>query len=432
MENEQIIIEDVEKAVGEVYLMKDTGVIRAVLATVVGNLIDPKTPPIWLILLAGSSSGKTIMLNLLNKLENYIMPVDTLTTNTFASGLKRDEETSLLHKANRKILIFKDLTVLTTMNEEGQREIMGQFRAIYDGSFNKKTGNNADIDWKGKIGVLGAGTIAVQMKMRQYAQNGERFLNYIIDIADPREITMRAMMNQKKLALEEERLAIFVAKFVNQILNAAKNKSGEIPQEIMEEMADVADFCTLARSPVIMNKKNVAIVDYVPEREVGPRMGTMLMHMANALMFISRENYLSNENAKILYKIGLDSIPVDRRLILTLLTRYRSSTTKNIAIKLNYTTETVRAWLNQLNALKMVDRRKDGQNDVWTLRKQYKIVMNKYVGIEDLDIDLQVSDDEESGSAYADDSATRYDQAPDPSVHYEKLDTLQQEELDNF
>ncbi len=409
--NHALTIEEVESKIKDVYLLVDVGIVRVTLAAAIANRVNLHDKPVWLLILAGSSAGKTIMLQLLDKCGAWIHPIDTLTTNTFASGLQRDEEVSLLRKANNGVLVFKDFTTITTMNEEGQREIMGQLRAIYDGSFDKKTGNANDVKWVGKIGIIAAGTIAVQRKMRQYSENGERFLNYIIKVADPKDITRKAMANQKDIKMKETELAEIVKKFVNQKLSEVFSNPKEIPPEIEEEMVQVADFCTMARSPVQMNKKNPAVVDFVPDREMPPRMAMMLKNIAVSLMVISGEELLSEFNAKIIYKIGLDSIPVERRMMLRILAQYREATTRNIAIKTNYTTETVKAWLTQLNALKMVDRigSGGGGGDKWELRKEYADIMCKYEGITREDAELYLSDEEE-GNAYVDSEENQRDE----------------------
>ena len=85
-------IEELEEKIKEVYLLVDEGIIRISLATIIGNRISVADKPIWLLLLAGSSSGKTAVMDLLTKCGPWMVPVDTLTTNTF----ERTEDPSLL------------------------------------------------------------------------------------------------------------------------------------------------------------------------------------------------------------------------------------------------------------------------------------------------------------------------------------------------
>jgi len=404
-----ITIEQVENKIKDVYLLVDEGIIRIVLATVLGNRLGLSDKPIWLLLLAGSSSGKTAIMGIIDKCGPWIVPVDTLTTNTFASGLKRDEEVSLLWKANNGVLVFKDFTTITSMNEEGLREIMGQLRSIYDGEFTKRTGNANDTLWVGKVGIIAGGTIASQRKMRQFSEQGERFINYVLKIADAKDITRKAMSNQKNLKEKSNEIAEFVAEFINEKLSTINKESLEIPLEIKEAMIDVADFATKARSPVTMSKKDPTMVEFVGDREMPPRMAMMLTNIAIALMILCDETELSMFNAQILYKTALDSIPVERRIVLKMLAQYREATTKALAQHLNYPTQTVRAWCNQLNALKMIDRSSSGKSDTWMLKKEYKEVMCKYENINDEDEVLSEDNtfEEEDYSAYYDKNSER-------------------------
>lgn len=388
----ELTIEEIEEKIQEVYLLVDPGIIRIVIATVLGNRLNLSDKPIWLLLLAGSSSGKTLLMSIIDKCGSWIVPIDTLTTNTFASGFRSDKEPSLLHKANNGILVFKDFTTITSMNEDGLREIMGQLRSIYDGEFTKRTGNANDTLWKGKVGIIAGGTIAAQRKMRQYSEQGERFINYVMKVADSREITRRAMQNQKNQKAKADEIAEMVAEFINQKIEGTHPDTLEIPLDIKDAMIDVADFATMARSPVTMSKKDPTMVEFVGDREMPPRMAMMLGNIATALMVMSDENSLGPLNAQILYKTALDSIPVERRIVLAVLAKYRDASTKALAQHLNYPTMTIRAWCNQLNALKMIDRTSGGKSDIWVLKENYKRVMCKYENITEEDATLEADE----------------------------------------
>lgn len=393
-------LDEIEKEVKDVYLIVDEGIIAVVIATVVSNRIKSQASPVWLLLMSGSSAGKSIMTNLISKCGDWIIPVDTLTTNTFASSMKRDTEVSLLHKAKNGVLVFKDFTIIANMNEEGFREIMGQLRGIFDGSFNKYSGNDADVAWTGKIGCLAAGTIEVQRRMRDFSKNGERFLNYIINVADYKEMAKRAMRNQATIKEKEEYLQKIVAAFVNQIITTMLIKDIFISNEIEDEMINVANFCTLARSPVVMSKKDPRLVEFVGDREAPSRMAMMLKNLAVSLLLIQSKETLDDKNARILYKIGLDSIPVERRLCLKVLSEYRNSNTQSIAVKLHYPTETVLAWLNQLHALKLVDKIKEGNSFVWQIHEEHRAIMVKYLELKVVDAQLSIEDEYDTDNVY--------------------------------
>lgn len=387
-------IQELEKEIQDVYLLNDKGIVKIILATVLANRLGLSSKPVWLLILAGSSSGKTALLQTLDKIGDWIFPIDTLTTNTFASGLARSEEVSLLWKANEGVLVFKDFTTITSMNEQGLQEIMGQLRAIYDGSFDKKTGNGLDVHWVGKLGIIAGGTIASQRKMRQFSEQGERFINYILQVPDAKEMTRRAIKNQKSLKDQEKHLQELVADFVNEKIAKYQKKELTIPALIEEEMVQVADFCTLARSPVTVDQRTGNVI-FVGDREMPSRMAIMLTNIAMALMIICDEDDLSEENALILYKTAMDSIPVDRRMILRLLAQFNGATTKNLAVKLNYPTEPIRSWCGQLNARGIIHRANTvGASDLWQLKDDYKHIILKYENLQTVNSNLQPTEAE--------------------------------------
>jgi len=423
MEKKLITIQQIEEEVGRVYLLVDKGIVRIIISTVVGNRLKISGKPIWLLILSGSSAGKTSLMDIISKCGKWIVPIDTLTTNTFASGLRSDTESSLLFQANDGVLVFKDFTTLTSMNEEGLREIMGQLRAIYDGSFHKKTGNNVVIDWTGKIGIIAGGTGAAARKMRQFSDQGERFINYHLEVANSREMAIRAMDNVSSLKEKEEGLRDLVAEFVNQKLSTTLPENLKVPRELQLEIIDVADLATMARSPVTMDKKDPTVVAFVGEREQPARMAMMLTNIASALMVISDETELSPFNASILHKTALDSIPVERRLVLQVLAKYREANTKAIAQQLHYNTVIVRSWCNQLDSLKMLDRvsggKGQGSSDIWKLKDEYKTIICKFENIIDIDEVLQ-----DNGTEDYDDGFSNAYMTPEQKINDEKMNKI--------
>jgi hypothetical protein len=385
--NKKRTIEDVEEEFEKVFLIKDKTVVRFILASIIGNQMDISDKPIWPLLVAGSSGGKSALLETLAKLP-FVHYIDTLTTSTLASGYGGgSEEASLLHKANNGILVFKDFTVLTTMNEDALREIMGQFRAVYDGTFDKKTGNTKNTAWKGKIGILAGGTMAAQLKIRQYSDQGERFINYHIEQPDRLEMTRRAVANQKGFKEKLSHLQDVVYDFVMNALENVDSSDLEIKEEIREEMIQVADFATQARSPVVTDKWSGEL-KWVPDKEMPARMAGNLSLLAHVFMIISSSRSLNDLSRSAIYKTALDSIPPDRLVVLRTLTKYEYSTTKSMATKLGYPTDTVRLWCEQLTALKLVERIPKGTagfdsgSDSWRMKVEHRNLMSKFEGIE--------------------------------------------------
>lgn len=114
-----------------------------ILATAISNQSTDK--PLWTFLYAPSGDAKSELAGALKGYNNVIM-IDKITPHTLATGKKEkghkvpDLGEELQNK--HTILVIKDLACLQTLNSEAKREIWGQFRTLYDGDINSRTGNN--------------------------------------------------------------------------------------------------------------------------------------------------------------------------------------------------------------------------------------------------------------------------------------------------
>lgn len=382
-------VEELENEVSKVFLIVDRGVIKVLVATVIANRL--KLDPVWLMLVAPSSGGKSELITALNGLK-FMFPISDITMNTFASGFrgKPGEETSLLWKANYGIFSFKDFTSILSKNKEAKKEIMGQLREIYDGSYDKKTGNGRDTAWKGKIGAIAGATEMIYESMQDLSAMGDRFVMYSIDQPDRREVSRRVLANTTDMAAKRQHIQDCFTSYINYVLAHIDAESPKLTEKTRDELLDVADFATAARSAVMTNFKTGA-VDFVPSKEMPMRVTTQLYNLAAAFLVMNkaRPDYqmrkvhdsdtLAPEYTEILYKVAMDSIPKKRRMALQALATYQSGVSSGgLAALLNYPTETVKSWLYALNGLGITTRLKGRGSDEWILKDEYRNVMIRF------------------------------------------------------
>ena len=85
-----------------------------------------------------------------------------------------------------------------------------------------------------------------------------------------------------------------------------------------------------------------------------------------------------------LFKIAFDSIADTRRIALRHLASYNEVETSGLAVKIDYPTLTVRRWLEDLNALKLVERVKSGgKADRWRLKVEYRHLIQRFENLKD-------------------------------------------------
>lgn len=392
---ERITFDIVQKSYDEALLLADRDLIRLLAASVIANQMDGN--PVWLMIVASSSGGKTATLMTLDELEfiqgrRVTYFISDLTENTLASGFKVQGggDASLLSLMPiGGIMIFKDFTSMLTKRHETRDTIMGQLREVYDRKFDKRTGNKQDVAWKGRVGALAGVTEAVHEYMASMSVMGDRFIMYAPKQPDRREL-LRFIMDlkvddknqEKRLLMAREKMHAYLKTCVSNIHLAKMQMTEKDKEHLME----VADFVTKARSGVIEDQRTGA-VRFVPSAEMPTRLIDQLLSIATALSLMrvvdGKDATLSESDMKLLYKIAFDSIPLKRLWALKELATYlQGVSTAGIAATIGYQTEVVNQWLAQLNALGIINRMKNqGRGDLWTLKPEYREIMVTYQNV---------------------------------------------------
>lgn len=401
-------------------LWEDRGALRLTIATVIGNQMD--MDPVWLMLVAPPSGGKTEIISSLDEIRiggnKTIMPISDMTKNAFVSGMKKTgKETSLLHSMPfGGIFTFKDFTSLLSKNKDDQMEIFGQLREIYDGSYDKHVGTGDNLAWKGKVGALAGSTEVIYEHLEVATAMGARFIMYTINQPD-RETVLRLTLKNKKEKLNKPEIRLYrqqcVKNYVEYIVDHMEEEEVELSEETENNIIKVADFCTRVRSGVIMDERR-GHIKFVPSKEMPMRMAEQLLALASAFIMMDHaednmklagratRGQLSESDTELLYKIAFDSIPIKRRIALKYLAQYSQGiSTSGLAIAIGYQTAVVAQWLAQLNSLGVCDRIKatGTQGDKWMLKEQYRAIMVKFENIkvieDELIDDALVEDDNE-------------------------------------
>ena len=398
--------DEVQKAYDAALLLADRDLIRLVAASVIANQMDGN--PVWLMIVASSSGGKTAVLMTLDELEfvpgrRVTFFISDLTENTLASGFKVSGggDASLLNQMPvGGVMIFKDFTSMLTKRHETRDTIMGQLREVYDRKFDKRTGNKQDVAWKGRVGALAGVTEAVHEYMASMSVMGDRFIMYSPKQPDRRELLRFIMKlkvdteNQEKRLLEARAV---MQDYLRMCIKRLPEAQMVMSEKDKEHLMEVADFVTKARSGVIEDQRTGA-VRFVPSAEMPTRLIDQLLSIATALCLMrvvdNKDPTLDRQDMLLLYKIAFDSIPLKRLWALRQLAMYMQGvSTAGIAAVIGYETNVVGQWLAQLNALGIIDRMKNaGRGDLWSLKQEFRDIMVTYQGVETKDAVLEDPD----------------------------------------
>jgi hypothetical protein len=276
---------------------------------------------------------------------------------------------------------------------------MAQVREIYDGSYSKRTGNNKDINWKGKVGAMAGCTEIIYEHLESLSAMGDRFAMYSIEQPDRKEALRFSIdLKRKGESKDESRAKIRTAtkEYIEYVLKDIEKLELTISPETEDAIIEVADFCTKVRSGVVVDKKYNR-VEFVPSKEMPMRLTEQLLALGTAFMVMrkkdpkeamrgdSEKNFdLTPGDLRILNKVAFDSIPIKRRMALKLLAKYSlGARTAGLATTIGYETRVISGWLSQLNGLGICDREKIAgpQGDRWKLREEYADIMIRFENI---------------------------------------------------
>lgn len=368
--------ERLAKLVYDTYLVVDPGVLKLICAVVISHRLP--ADPVWQFLVAGSSGGKTELLNALNDVTD-VHPLDSITSNTFISGQanRNGKESSLLFRHPSSIITLKDFTTVLAMQRDVRSEIMGQLRKIYDGEFTKSFGTGEDKTWRGKITMLSGVTTSIYTQSEMYAAMGERFIMYAMLLPDRMEAARRAINNATSVDMKERRLEIRQAMkdYMDSIV--VPEEMPQLDPEFREELIELANLATLARSAVERDWHSInKEITFVHDSEMPTRFATQLSTIGSSMMVMNGGPLIEDDKA-ILYKISLDSIHKLRRRSLQEL-RKGPANTAAIATALALPTSSIRRYLEELNAFHILHRQKTNKEDVWTMQPKFVRVMSKF------------------------------------------------------
>lgn len=279
--------------------------------------------PLWIQLSGGSSAGKTTIAFdwMLSDLYEDHWSLSNLTPKTLISGYTKsaNNKASLLNRiGSRGLLLFKDITNLLSQHEEVVKAVAGQFREIADGSVSNHYGTGQGVAWQGNVSILAGLTPEFERLWNLCQPGGERFvtLRYRSVSDNDLEIARRAMRTAgsdiedtaKKRAMQARMREL--VEFTD-LSVPDKPRDEELDEWGLPELATV-----IARLRSIPTTEEGRGASYSLSTEVPGRISRQLMNCAMGLASIRRKERVTVEEAKLVRRLGMDTIPIQKRWIL--------------------------------------------------------------------------------------------------------------------
>jgi hypothetical protein len=349
--------------------LPDAGALYVTLATVVANRLPGD--PVWLLLVAPSSAGKTEILFSLAGLPE-VEPAATLTEASLLSGVPRRDHTAgatggLLRKVGEYgILTLKDFGSVLSMQRDSRAGVLAALRECYDGSWDRPVGvdGGRTLHWEGKLGLVAGVTTVVDRHHGVMDALGSRFAFYRIEVDERKAQTRRALEHVRRARGMRAELREAVARFFAGLELPADER--RLAETDTERLVALADFVTQARSPVERETYSSREIELVPDAEAPARFASMLASLLEGLRIVGLEDATA---WRLVAKVALDSMPAARRKVLEHLVSATSTTTKDAATVLGLPTTTARRTLEDLAAHGVVVRQSGGEGkaDTWSL-----------------------------------------------------------------
>lgn len=364
-------------------LLEDKGILKLICAILVASKMPIVKP--WILIVGSSSGGKSMLLNGIQGVSG-VKELDLLTSNTLLSGARSAVgSASFLHQLMPgSVLCFSDFTTILSLNEEARKAIFSQFRKVWDGRISKATGNGENQDWKGDVTVVGAVTTSIYQALPTMADMGERLVLYHYQMPDVRQVQKFSIRNMRDRDTEE-----LMKKLFNEYLEQPGLFSDTVPEleeTDEDDIMDLSDVASLARSSISRNQySRDQEMTFIHDREMPMRLMKTIVSVALAMLKMNQNmgvNKLLPVDRHVIYRLALDSIPRNRKLVLNTLTRYEFAKSEDIQMRLGMPANLILRVLEDLIALGLVSRQRMENVYLYSLNQKYRVVLSKFENIQ--------------------------------------------------
>ena len=361
--------------------LPDPGPFVLVLAAVAANRL--KGNPVWLMLVAPASSGKTELLDTLLGVPK-VHPVATLTEAALLSGTPSRDRASnasggLLRTIGEEgVVVAKDFTSVLCMNRNQRAAILAALREIYDGCWVRHVGADGGrkLSWDGRLGFLGGVTDIIDSHHGVISALGDRFL-YCRIHAEPsmrrrvaRKVIERAEAMRAKVSdtLKSE-LRELVAGFFECFDQSVDYRP--LTDEEKDWLARAADLAARGRSAVERDSYRRDIINVLTPESPG-RLAGGLGQLFYGLRTIG---CIPDEAKRLVRKVAIDCLPRERARLLLLLSSKPTLSIEEMRKdeEVDYPPTAIRRALEDMECLRMVERvEKSETADHWKLYSSFR------------------------------------------------------------
>ena len=356
----------------------ETDYIEVILATVLSNEIPGD--PVWIFVVGPPGASKTEVLRSFTGLGDRIYSTSKLTPQSLISGKQTEKyDPSLLPKLDGKTLIIKDFTSILGMRSEAREIIFSDLRGAYDGYLDKDFGNIGHKGYESHFSLIANVTPVIDKYTSVQQTLGERFLKIRLKEVEMDAKIAKALDNEDKQEEMRKELTEAVRKFYEQKFEI--DMVG-FPDRVKVKVVQLAKLVAICRTSVSRDPYRQNTLTYLPEFEVGTRIGIQLKKLARSLACIRGRKEVGEDEVEVLRRVSQDTLPKKTKVLLDFLHGHSDEwlTTAEITQKTRIEYQTCRFSLQDLQVLGLLETRKEehlqGSPWSWKLSLTIKELMD--------------------------------------------------------
>jgi hypothetical protein len=349
----------------------DPDMLIATLATYAANWL-PGHKPVWMTLVSGTRTGKTVTLECLEYLP-AIQPVGHLSEPALMSGSPRDYTGPaangglLMGPGEFRVMVQSDHSSTLALPHAAQEALYAALRDVYDGKRVKATGadGGSTISWEGKRGVLIGATPRIDRSHTVRRELGPRFLCYRRRLYNPAHgMIPPTPVREAELHERLKERVVGVFSGIPEISSDAL----QIPPELHAPLYNIAESMARRRGDVELDKKGALT------RPVKIEPPQHLYHNLSSLMMGYQAIGVDNDTAlRGIVRVAMSTIPVNRAEVIQALSRGRVPLSRaQIQRRSGLGEFPVKTALAELQHLGVVARTGEGRGTTYLLLEQFK------------------------------------------------------------
>lgn len=369
--NRKVTFSEIQSAIHS-YLRFEENADYIIDLTLAGAMSLQFDQPVWIMIIAPSSSGKTEILRLFKRVLRFHY-LFNITPKTLFSGHPKAKGGFIPREIGEAgILCFPDFTTVLSARPDDRKGILNQLRVAYDGLAGRGTGvDEGEMpNWTGKIAFIGGVTNAIERFKSKMTDLGERFIYY----KHPTPQFDESYFAVKDDQIEETRdqISYLIRDFIATKSPAVKGYT--IDQVTEKWIVKMAQLISQGRAAVDRDGYTKDIT-YVHEPEGIWRLRGELRILYRCLLCIHEGNVI--RPLEILGGIVKSSIPELRaKIVDALLNSEKPTPTTRIATQIGLPTNSTRHVLQEMAAHQMIIRIKPDEGaknvDRWELSWEFK------------------------------------------------------------